>query len=50
MRDTDMTKIDEKHGTETIDRYINFFKEHLQETCNHKLSPAIVKQVRDCHT
>ena len=32
---------------ETIDRYINFFREHLQETCNHKLSPAIVKQVRD---
>mgnify|MGYP001491201101 CR=1 FL=1 len=33
--------------TETVERYINFFKEHLQETCNHKLTPAIVKQVRD---
>ena len=32
---------------ETIERFINFFKEQLQETCNHKLSPAIVKQVRD---
>ena len=32
---------------ETIDRYINFFKEHLQETRNHKLSSAIGKQVRD---
>ena len=32
---------------ETIERFINFFKEQLQEACNHKLSPAVVKQVRD---
>ena len=32
---------------ETIERFINFFKEQLQEACNHKLTPAIVKQVRD---
>ena len=33
--------------TETVDRYINFFKEHLQENLNHKPAPAVVKQVRD---
>ena len=32
---------------ETIERFVNFFKEQLQEACNHKLTPAIVKQVRD---
>ena len=32
---------------ETIERFINFFKEQLQEACNHKLSSAVVKQVRD---
>ena len=31
--------------TETVDRYINFFKEHLQDNLNHKPAPAVVKPV-----
>ena len=33
--------------TETVDRYITFFKEHLHENYGHKLTTSVVSQVRE---
>ena len=32
---------------ETVDRFITFFREHLQEACDHKLSAQVVSQCRE---
>ena len=32
---------------ETIDRYFNFFKEHLKENCNYDLTDKEIKEIRN---
>ena len=31
---------------ETVDRYFNFFKDHLKETCNYEVEEEDLKQLR----
>jgi len=32
---------------ETVGRYFNFFKEHLEENCNYQISPKIFKELKN---
>ena len=35
---------------ETVDRYFNFFKEHLFDVCEFKPTPQIVTNIKKCNS
>ena len=43
----DYTKTRRETWEETVDRYFNFFKEHLKEYCNYELKDKEIKEIRE---
>ena len=43
----DYTKTRRETWEETVDRYFNFFKEHLKEYCNYELTDKEIKEIRE---